>query len=83
MIYSVKGVLFFCQGGETNRYEDAGIYGELDRMCPVENARILASRIPNAELVILKKMGHLFWFEAQTEASRVVLEFLKRHCVSN
>jgi 3-oxoadipate enol-lactonase len=55
------------------------IHGDADRIVPVENARILASRIPNAELVILKKMGHLFMFEAFDESNRIILDFLKRH----
>ena len=33
------------------------IAGDADRVIPVENARILASRIPDAELVILKECG--------------------------
>jgi pimeloyl-ACP methyl ester carboxylesterase len=55
------------------------IAGDADRLIPVENSRLLASRIPQAELVILKKMGHGFWVEAETEANKVVLDFLRRH----
>jgi 3-oxoadipate enol-lactonase len=58
------------------------IQGDADRMSPVGNARILASRIPNAELVILKKMGHGFIFEAFNESNRIMLDFLKRHSKS-
>jgi pimeloyl-ACP methyl ester carboxylesterase len=55
------------------------IHGSADRTLPVENARILASRIPGAELVILEKMGHLFTCEAFNESNRIMLDFLKRH----
>ena len=55
------------------------IAGGADRLIPVENSRLLASRIPQTELVILKNMGHGFWVEAETEANKVVLDFLKRH----
>jgi 3-oxoadipate enol-lactonase len=55
------------------------IHGDADRACAVENARILASRIPGAELVILKNMGHMFMFEAEEETNRIMLDFLKRH----
>jgi 3-oxoadipate enol-lactonase len=55
------------------------IHGDADRMSPVGNAKILASRIPNAELVILKKMGHAFMIEAFDESNRIMLDFLKRH----
>jgi 3-oxoadipate enol-lactonase len=55
------------------------IHGEADRMSPVENGKILAARIPNAELVILKKMGHGFMIEAFDKSNRIMLEFLRWH----
>ena len=55
------------------------IHGDADRMSPVGNARILASRIPKAKLAILKKMGHGFMIEAFDESNRIMLEFLKKH----
>jgi pimeloyl-ACP methyl ester carboxylesterase len=54
------------------------IAGDADRAVPVENSRILASRIPHAELVILKNAGHLL-LEVEEELNRVMLDFLKRH----
>jgi pimeloyl-ACP methyl ester carboxylesterase len=55
------------------------IQGDADKIIPVENARILASRIPGAELAILKNMGHLFMYEAFDEGNRIMLDFLRRH----
>jgi pimeloyl-ACP methyl ester carboxylesterase len=55
------------------------IHGNTDRLVPVENARILVSRIPNSELVILEKMGHLFIYEAFDESNRIILNFLRKH----
>jgi len=55
------------------------IHGDADRIVPVENAQIMASRIPRAELAILKKMGHFFFWEAFDEFNRIVLDFLRRH----
>ncbi len=52
--------------------------GDADTIIPVENARILASRIPNAELVILKNAGHML-IEVAHEADSVMLDFFKRH----
>jgi pimeloyl-ACP methyl ester carboxylesterase len=52
--------------------------GDADTVIPVENAQILASRIPDAELVILKNAGHML-IEAAQEADRITLDFLKRH----
>jgi pimeloyl-ACP methyl ester carboxylesterase len=54
------------------------IGGDADTVIPAENARILASRIPRAELVILKNAGHML-IEAAQEADRLTLDFLKRH----
>jgi pimeloyl-ACP methyl ester carboxylesterase len=55
------------------------IAGDADKIIPVENSRIIASRIPGAELVILKNMGHMFVTEAADESNRIMLEFLRRH----
>lgn len=59
------------------------ICGAADKMIPAENSSLLASRIPNAELVILEKMGHGFFIEAADEANKVVLDFLRRNCRSS
>jgi pimeloyl-ACP methyl ester carboxylesterase len=55
------------------------IAGDNDRLIPVENSRILASRIPKTELVIIKGAGHEFFIEDAEEANRIVLGFLGRH----
>ncbi len=55
------------------------IAGSVDKLGPVENAKILASRIPNAELVILENMRHGFRIEAAEKTNGVILEFLNRH----
>jgi len=55
------------------------IAGTADRLVPVENSRILASRIPNAELVLLENMGHGYLVEAAEEANKAILDFLRRH----
>ena len=55
------------------------IAGTGDRLIPVENSRILASRIPNAELVLFENVGHGFTGEVPEEANNAVLEFLRRH----
>lgn len=55
------------------------IAGDNDRLVPVENSRILASRIPKAELVIIKGAGHEFFIEDAEEVNKIVLGFLGRH----
>jgi len=54
------------------------IHGDADQIVPVENARILASRIPGAEIVIFPDAGHML-LEAGDEMSKVTLDFLRRH----
>lgn len=55
------------------------IAGDADKIVPVENSKLLANRIPDAELVILENMGHGFFIEAADELNKTVLDFLKRH----
>lgn len=55
------------------------IAGDNDRLIPVENSRILASRIPGAELAIIKGAGHEFFIEAAEEVNKTVLDFLGSH----
>lgn len=55
------------------------IHGDADRMAPPGNARILAERIPKAELVMLPGLGHAFTLEAFEESNRLMLDFLRRH----
>ena len=56
------------------------IAGSEDRMIPCENSKILASRIPNAELVIIENAGHgLFISDPTDNVSKIVLDFLRRH----
>jgi len=57
------------------------IAGDADRVVPAENSRILASRIPEAELVIFDNTGHSF-AEAGGEFVRTIRGFLRRHRAS-
>jgi pimeloyl-ACP methyl ester carboxylesterase len=53
------------------------IAGDSDRLIPHENSKIIASRIPGAELVIIPNAGH--GFTEAPEATTAILDFLKRH----
>ena len=55
------------------------IAGDADLLIPVENSRVLASRIPDSELVILPGMGHGFYTEAHEETARAITDFARRH----
>ena len=57
------------------------VHGEVDRVVPVENARIIASRIPGAEMVTFANTEHIF-LEAQDEFNSVTLDLLRKHRIS-
>ena len=55
------------------------LHGSEDRLVPVENAHLLAARIPGAELRILEGAGHLYHSEQAEVVDAVVLDFVLRH----
>jgi len=59
------------------------IAGDSDLLIPAENSRIIASRIPGAELVIMEKLGHGFYSEANEETCRILMDFMERNSVSD
>jgi pimeloyl-ACP methyl ester carboxylesterase len=54
------------------------ITGDADRIIPAENSKILASRISNAEMVVLKNACHGFFGELAAETNGIILDFLRR-----
>lgn len=55
------------------------VAGTGDQLIPAENSITLASRIPNAELVLFEGAGHGYLWEAEEQANQVVSDFLTRH----
>ena len=55
------------------------LHGTDDQAIAVENARLLADRIPGAELVLLEGAGHLYHSEQSEAADAAVLDFVRRH----
>jgi pimeloyl-ACP methyl ester carboxylesterase len=55
------------------------LHGSEDRMVSVQNAEMLASRIPGAALAVLEGAGHLYHSERAEEADAIVLDFVRRH----
>lgn len=53
--------------------------GEKDILIPPEYQKLLASRIPNAELVMWDDLAHGFFLQKPQETLNVVLDFLRRH----
>lgn len=52
------------------------ITGKDDALIAWENSRLLADRIPNAELVLLEPAGHCFWLEKPEESRSAIERFL-------
>ena len=55
------------------------IAGMEDRVVPHENSKLLASRIPNAEVAIIENAGHEYFDDSADKASKIILDFLRRH----
>ena len=53
--------------------------GDQDYLVPLEIFKDMASRIPNAELVVMEGVGHMFGWEVPERVSKIILDFLKRH----
>jgi len=51
------------------------IAGEGDPLIPVENSRLIASRIPAAQLVLLPDASHFFWIEKPQETADALIRF--------
>jgi 3-oxoadipate enol-lactonase len=55
------------------------LHGTEDLAVSPEDARLLAERIPGAELVLLEGAGHLYHSEQAEAADAAVLDFVRRH----
>jgi 3-oxoadipate enol-lactonase len=54
------------------------MHGELDAMAPISNARLLADRIPDAELAIVPGAGHAFMLERPEASLEIFEDWLRR-----
>jgi pimeloyl-ACP methyl ester carboxylesterase len=57
------------------------IQGSDDQVCPTENAKILAERIPEAQLYFINKGRHRFFIEFRQQVNKIILDFLSRHLI--
>jgi len=58
------------------------ITGRDDLLISWENSRILAQRIPGAELVVLEPAGHCFWLEQPQQAGDAISHFIQSNSES-
>jgi len=55
------------------------IHGESDQLVPTANGKLIASRIPGAELVLLPHASHIFATDQTEGAHKAILKFLSEH----
>jgi pimeloyl-ACP methyl ester carboxylesterase len=55
------------------------LHGDKDVLIPVENAYLLAERIPNAQLYVVKGAGHGYPAQDPVTVHKVVTDFLRAH----
>jgi pimeloyl-ACP methyl ester carboxylesterase len=55
------------------------VHGEADLLIPTPNARLLAERVPGAELLLLPGAGHMLQADAGEVVRAAVLRFFGRH----
>jgi 3-oxoadipate enol-lactonase len=53
------------------------ITGKDDALIPWENSRLIADRIPGAQLRIIEPAGHCFWLEQPEESREAIEHFLE------
>jgi 3-oxoadipate enol-lactonase len=54
------------------------LHGELDALVPPENGRILAERIPGAELALVPDANHVLMSDQPEQVSKILLDWLDR-----
>jgi pimeloyl-ACP methyl ester carboxylesterase len=54
------------------------VHGDADLLVPTENGKLIAGRVPNAELVLLSGAGHMLQADAGDAVREAVLGFLQR-----
>ena len=55
------------------------LHGELDALVPPDNGRIIAERIPGAELVTVPETNHLLGTDQPDQVSELLVSWLDRH----
>jgi 3-oxoadipate enol-lactonase len=59
------------------------IHGESDRLVPPANARIIAERIPGAELITIPHASHLFFTDQPAAVHDHIVRFLGEHATNS
>jgi pimeloyl-ACP methyl ester carboxylesterase len=52
------------------------MYGGADAVVDPRNSKLLAGRIPDAQVVVLPGLGHLFFWEEPAQFTKAVTSFL-------
>jgi pimeloyl-ACP methyl ester carboxylesterase len=54
------------------------VAGNCDPIVPPEQSRLIASRVPNAELVLIRGAGHIPFMERANEYQRALGDWMRR-----
>ena len=75
---------FYARGCEVERIRAPALvlHGDKDLIVPVENGRMLAARLPNAQYVELPERGHNLMLEDPEAFTRVVADFVRAHAAA-
>jgi poly(3-hydroxyalkanoate) depolymerase len=79
-LYQVLALRRFASGLWLHRLSQPTLvlHGDADPIVPAVNARILAARIPNAQLVMVPGGGHLFLLTRAPAMAQLITDFLLR-----
>ena len=55
------------------------MHGEVDRLVPLDNGKILAERIPGAELVVVPGANHVLTTDQDEQVNKLLLDWLDRN----
>lgn len=55
------------------------LHGTSDGIIPISQAHVLANHLPQADIVTLPAVGHLFWTQAEKETTNALHTFLEKH----
>jgi pimeloyl-ACP methyl ester carboxylesterase len=55
------------------------VHGEIDRLVPLANGEILASRIPGAELTVVPGANHVLTTDEADQVNKILLDWLDRN----
>ena len=72
------GIMKISQTLEGIQLPTLAIWGEGDKIVPVDHANLLIELMPNAEKIVLPKAGHACYMKATNKFHEALLDFIKK-----